>query len=208
MGEKQSSNMALKVIIAIVVIVILVYLFKGMGGGQPAAPQAATTPGQQGTTPPAGTQTGQQAATAPATPATNPAATITKAGVELMTDVKCDYADKKVSFTLTNIVEKAPLTVYQGELNALAPTTPDANVVKFAINNRRYPQARLNWTISCGEKNSLPPKESTICTISNVVLRDPNQVDKITGMKAQNVMSATNVNTAYQSTNQAVQFTC
>ena len=216
MGEKQSSNMALKVIIAIVVIVILVYLFKGMGKGQMAQqpaktpPQGATTPGtQQPTTP--GTAAGQQtttAPTAPAKPAEKSAETIKKSGVELMSNVKCDYASKTVTFTLTNIVEKAPLSVYQGELNVLAPQTPDANVVKFAINNRRYPQARLNWTVDCGGKNSIDPKASTTCTIQNVVLRDPNQVDRITGMKGQNVVSATNVNLAFKSTNQEVLFTC
>ncbi len=206
--------MALKVIIVIAVIVILVFLFKGMGGQQMAQqpsttpPTTTTAPTAQGTAPAAGQHGVSTTPAIPATPAEKAAATTKMAGVNLMSDVKCDYATNKVSFTLTNVVEKQPLQVYQGELNVLAPQTPDTNVVKFAINNRRYPQARINWTIDCGATKEILPKATAACTISNVVLRDPNQVDKMTGMKAQNVLSATNVNNAYKSTNQIVQFTC
>lgn len=208
MAQQKSSNMALKVIIAIVVIVVLVYLFKGMGSSPANPTTPSTTPGTQpgqapATTP--GTTAGQNM-TEPIKPATTTAEAVSTTGLTLVTNILCDYTNKVVTFTLTDTMDKK-LKIYQGELNALNPETPTENIVKLGVNGR-WPNPRENRDVDCGGKFTLDPKESVTCSMKNVVLRDAAQVDKITGMKGQNVFTATNMNNAYKNYNDLDYFTC
>ena len=188
----------MKVIIGIVIVVILVLIFRGMGSDtntQPANPSpAANQPNQ----PDAG-------AAKPIVPATAPVQQISSKGLKLLSNIRCDLKAATVTFTFTNGEEKK-LKILMDDIIQLSPNV-QTNMVRFAVNNR-WPNAHWNRGINCGGKTEFAPGESADCTMDHLVLRAPSQADELTGMRGQNELRAENMNAAYKSYNDLQYFTC
>ncbi|HLC66292.1 MAG TPA: hypothetical protein VJK52_01490 [Candidatus Nanoarchaeia archaeon] len=203
MAEK--SNMMMKVIIGIVIVVVLVLIFRGMSnrempsapapgpGGEPSAPSAAPEPGTS-TAPPA----------IPAEPAKTPAEVVFSKGLTLVDNINCNYATSTVTFRFTNTEEKT-LKIHTGELVQLTPNS-EFNYVRLAVNGR---WANPNWgrTISC-DKYEIDPGATVTCTMGGVVLRHSDQGSELTGMRGQNVLTASNMNSAFRNYNDLDYFVC
>ena len=202
----DNSNM-MKVIIGIAIVVVLVLLFRGMKGtspapGAPGAPAAPSAPGAQVEQP--GAAVPSAPTVAPTAPATTAAVEVGTKGLELVTNVRCDLAARTVSFTFTNGEDK-PLKIHTGELMQLTPNS-EYNFVRLGVNGR---WANTNWdrTISCGSME-LQSGATTECTMGGTVLRSPEQANELTGMHGQNVLTASNMNSAYKNYNDLDYFTC
>lgn len=202
MAEKSDM---MKWIIGAVIVVVLVLIFRGMGkdgAGPSASPPAA--PSAEAPVPAAPAAPSEGAMARPVAPANTPAVQIGSKGLELVTDVRCDLAARTVSFTFTNSEDK-PLKIHTGELVQLTPNS-EFNFVRLGVNGR-WANEKWDRTISCG-KMEFQPGESTECTMGGTVLRHPDQVNELTGMHGQNVLTASNMNAAFRNYNDLDYFTC
>lgn len=187
MAQKNQQNMIWKIVIAVVIIAVLFYLFRGYMGGapaptQPSAPTEPTTPTEA-----EGSAAEDQPTTQAAKQATKEATVVTSMGLDsFFNNIFCDYSDNIITFNFKNILDRE-VAIYKGELT----TEIDASrTIRISINGR-WTNPNLNRGLDCGDPDLIfAPGQSARCTASSAVLRPEEFDTRLTGQHGQNRIRA------------------